>query len=229
MSNQPTTIQTVHSLCSSQLELCTKINKEARTSGRVFITDKENSSAHVYVKSNTMFVENIDANVIVCRCIDDGSKSMLDEIDFHVLNNFNQKREVFMDTEAVAALNLRDFIKFTRENGSYLRLIITDQLKILDVDNKTKLSPIDLKHKMIKVIFSPLCVDVDKNTNQFAVKYYGFTIQVANEAPPPYILLELVEEGVEYVGLRDDEQEKKKKSMMEINKPIDFGENPFNT
>lgn len=200
-------------------DLSTTINKDAVNTKRVFMTDKVNTSNHVYVKSSPMFVEIVEANAIKSRCIDDAIKSFLDELDFHVLAEFNKKRNVFLPTVSKPG-NLRDLIKFTREYGSYIPLLITDKLNIIDADGKTKLAPHQLKHKMIRAIFSPLCVDVDKD-NFFGVKYYGFTIQVINEPPPTYILLELNEEGVEYVGGNEIEQDKQ--TIPNLN----FGNNVF--
>jgi hypothetical protein len=193
-----TSTHEIESLQADFFDLSETINKDAITTKRVFMTDKSNPTNHVYVKSSPMFVELVEANAVKSRCIDDPIKSFLDELDFHVLAEFNKKRHVFLPATAKPG-NLRDFIKFTREHGSYIPLLITDKLNIVDADGKTKLAPHQLKHKMIRAIFSPLCVDIDKD-NFFTTKYYGFTIQVMNEPPPTYILLELNEEGVEYVG-----------------------------
>ena len=227
MTSNPKTIFTVENLLTSQLELSESLNKAASTTGRVFITDKDDSASHVYIKSNNLFVERITQNEIICRCIDDDSKSMLDEIDFHVLNNYNQKKKTFLDAEYEKINNFRNNIKFTREDGSYIPLIVTDQLKIIDSDRKTKLEPLQLLHKIIKVIFSPLCVDYNKETKKFGVKFYGFTIQVVDEIPPSYILLELNDEGVKYMGGGDLDGEPAASTLSPTNKNVDFGPNPF--
>ncbi len=199
---------------AGMFDLSETINKDAVNTKRIFMTDKSNPSSHVYVKSSPLFVEIVETNNIKSRCIDDPIKSFLDELDFHVLAEFNKKRNVFLPTN-VKPGNLRELIKFTREHGSYIPLLITDKLNITDSDGKTKLAPHQLKHKMIQAIFSPLCVDVDKdNNNKFGVKYYGFSIQVINEPPPTYILLELNEEGVEYVGGNEIGQEVKQQHVM---------------
>ena len=191
---------------ANSFDLSETVNKDAVNTKRVFITDKNNTSNHVYVKSSPMFVEFVEANSIKARCIDDPIKSFLDELDFHVLAEFNKKRNVFLPP-SIKPGNLRELIKFTRENGSYIPLLITDKLNIIDYDGKTNLAPHQLKHKMIRAIFSPLCVDVDKE-GKFGIKYYGFSIQIINEPPPTYILLELNEEGVEYVGGNEIGQDK---------------------
>lgn len=214
-----TTTHDVDFIEADLFDLSTAVNKDAGTTKRVFMTDKNISTNHVYVKSSPMFVEIVEANAIKSRCIDDAIKSFLDELDFHVLAEFNKKRSTFMSPGTPAG-NLRNLIKFTREYGSYIPLLITDKLNIIDADGKTKLAPHQLKHKMIRAIFSPLCVDVDKD-NMFGIRYYGFTIQVINEPPPTYILLELNEEGVEYVGGNEIEQDKQ--TMPNLN----FGTNVF--
>ena len=76
---------------------------------------------------------------------------------------------------------------------------------------------------MIKVIFSPLCVDVNEE-NKFAIKFYGFTIQVVQEVPPTYILLELNDEGMAYVG---GEVEESKPTHVQQTTAPNFGANPF--
>ena len=213
-----TTTHDVEFIQADLFDLSTAINKSAVLTKQVFMTDKNNSTNHVYVKSSPMFVELVESNAIKSRCIDDAIKSFLDELDFHVLSEFNKKRDTFLPPAKPG--NLRHSIKFTREHGSYIPLLITDKLNIIDGDGKTKLAPHQLKHKMIRAIFSPLCVDVDKD-NFFGVKYYGFTIQVINEPPPTYILLELNEEGVEYVGGNEIEQDKQ--TIPNLN----FGNNVF--
>lgn len=222
MTTAATSVQTIADISASQFDVNLKVNANALTAKRVFLTNKEDPSAHVYVKSESMFVEMVEANTVKCRCVDDNSKSFLDELDFHVLARFNEAKAMLLP--ASVPNNLRNNIKFTREFGSYIPLIITDKLVILDSDGKTTLAAHQLKHKMIKVIFSPLCVDVSED-NKFAIKFYGFTVQVVKEVPPTYILLELNEEGVTYVGGEDVEDTKT--TLVPPTAAPNFGANPF--
>lgn len=221
MAAATTTLQTIPEITAAQFDINLKVNANALTTKRVFLTNVLDPSAHVYVRSESMFVEVVEANIVKCRCIDDNSKSFLDELDFRVLAKFNESKASLLPA-SVGPNNLRNNIKFTREFGSYIPLIITDKLVILDVDGKTNLQPHQLKHKIVKVIFSPLCVDVNEE-NKFAIKFYGFTIQVVKEVPPTYILLELNEEGTPYVG---GEIEESKATVQQTTTP-NFGANPF--
>jgi hypothetical protein len=203
------------------LFICPLVNKDALKRKRVFITDATKQN-YVYLKSECLFVEEVEGKTIKCRVIDDESKSLLDELDHFVLQEFNKNRSTFLSLSKEEH-NIRNLIEFTRENGSYIKLVISDKLNIFDEKNEPITDPKLLKHRMIRSVFSPLCVDIGLE-NKFSVTFFGFSVAIMpNVSPPPYILQELVEENVPYVGGSLE----KAPVELKTDNQIDFNKNPF--
>jgi hypothetical protein len=198
--------------------ICPILNKEALKTQRVFITDESKKNS-VYIKSKNMFVESVENKVIRCRMIDDDTKSFVDELDYFVLSKFNSHKQTFLPA-MVGTGNVRNYIDFTRENGSYLNLIVTEKLNIFD-ENDQKITDLSkLLHRIIRVVFSPIVVDVDPTTHKFSVKFYGFTIAVMNSEVPEYILQELRTENVPFMGVTP-------KPVVPTTPVVNFDKNPF--
>lgn len=208
-------------LVHKEFHICPHLNKNALQDKRVFLTTA-NLKDHVYVKSGKLFVESVEPKVLHCRVIDDDSKSFLDELDYFVLNKFNEHKTMFLPS-TVGRGNVRSLVDFTRESGSYIDLAITDRLNIFDLDNN-KVPPSTLKHRIVRALFSPVCVDIKPN-NKFGVQFYGFTVAMMKDDVPEYLLEELAEAGLRFEGVSS--KPRVPTVGMSRAAPIDFGSNPF--
>ena len=209
---------------SKHLVICPLVNKEALERKRVFITDSTKKN-YVYLTSEILFVESVEGKIIKCRVIDDETKSMLDELDYFILQEFNKNKDIFLSS-TVSTTNVRNLINFTRESGSYIPLIISEKLNIFDENNKKITDSKLLKHKMIRCVFSPLCVDINALDNKFNLSFFGFSLAVMkNVSPPSYFLEELSSEKISYIG----NQISNEKLDLNTNQKMDFTQNPFVT
>ena len=200
--------------------ICPLLNKEALKTQRVFITDESKKNS-VYVKSKNVFVESVENKIIRCRVIDDETKSFIDELDYFVLSKFNSYKQTFLPAMIGTNQNVRNYIEFTRERGSYLNLIVTEKLNIFDENDQKITDLTKLLHRVIRVVFSPIVVDVDPTTHKFGVKFYGFTIAIMNSEVPDYILQELRAENIPFMGVTP------KPAVPVISTPVNFDKNPF--
>lgn len=204
---------------AQHLVICPLINKDVPTTHRVLMTDSTKKS-YVYIKSECLFVEEVEGKIIKCRVIDDESKSMLDELDYFVLQEMNRNKSIFLPTTKKTCRNL---IQYSRSQGSYIPLVISEKLKIFDNDNNEVTDVSELKHKIIRCVLSPLCVDISPVDDSFHVTFFGFSIAIMNATPPDYILEELREEDTEYVGGEGKEEDKTPALAEEVK----FETNPF--
>lgn len=157
----------------------TKFQNQDPTNGkksRSFITNKEKTP--IYIRSPKLFIKSVGDKQLTCEYIDDveGGElkqllSDLERVAIHFIHR-NINEELYPNLPAwTGSNNLSSFLK---SSPSILNLIRTNTLRVKNSDN-SDISVDELNEKCARIIFSPVCLDIDIETGSFEIGYYAFT------------------------------------------------------
>ena len=141
---------------------------------RSFITNKEKTP--VYIKSPKLFVKSIAEKQLICEYMDDSEelKHLLHDLEC-VAIHFIQRS---VNEESFPRLpsweGCSKLSKFLKSSPEVLKLIRTNTLRVKNSDN-SDVAADELSERCARVIFSPVCLDIDADTGRFEIGYYAFT------------------------------------------------------
>jgi hypothetical protein len=143
---------------------------------RCFITNKDKTA--IYIKSPKLFIQSITDKHLNCDYIDDRQgdnlKDLLKDLE-RVGTHFIQRN---LNEQCIPVLpawegkvSLTGFLKSTPNS---LQLIRTNTLRVKNFDNND-INPDELHQRCARVIFSPVCLDIDTQSGEYQISYYAFT------------------------------------------------------
>lgn len=143
---------------------------------RSFITNKEKTP--IYIKSPKLFIKSVEEKHLTCEYMDDPEggvlRQLLSDLE-RVAIHFIQR---CVNEDSFPALSSWDgksnVASFLKSNPTILNLIRTNTLRAKNSDNKD-ISVDELNERCARIIFSPVCLDVDIESGKFEIGYYAFT------------------------------------------------------
>jgi hypothetical protein len=143
---------------------------------RSFITNKEKTP--IYIKSPKLFVKSVAEKHLTCEYIDDGEGgelkqflSDLERVAIHFIHRSINEESYPMLPAWAGHKNLGSFL---HSSPTLLSLIRTNTLRVKNSDNDD--IPADkLNERCARIIFSPVCLDIDIETGKYHIGYYAFT------------------------------------------------------
>lgn len=148
--------------------------QKTETGMRSFITNKDKTP--IYLKSPKLFVKSIAEKHLTCEYMDDSEdlKQLLHDLE-RVAVHFIQRSVNEESFPTLASWEGKSKLStFLKSCPEVLKLIRTNTLRAKNSDNND-ISADELNQRCARVIFSPVCLDVDVETGMFEIGYYAFT------------------------------------------------------
>ena len=149
--------------------------QKTETGMRSFITNKEKTP--IYIKSPKLFVKSIAEKHLICEYMDNSEDDLklllhnLERVAIHFIQRSVNEESFSQLASWQGKSKLGEFLKSSPE---VLKLIRTNTLRAKNSDN-TDIVVDELKERCARVIFSPVCLDIDADTGRFEIDYYAFT------------------------------------------------------
>lgn len=145
------------------------------TGMRCFITNKEKTP--IYIRSPKLFVKIVEEKQITCEYVDSeeggGLQRLLSDLE-RVAIHFIQRNVNEETLPNLPQWTGNCLIKFLNSSPKVLKLIRTNTLRVKNSDN-TDINVDELKERCARVIFSPVCLDINTESGLFEIGYYAFT------------------------------------------------------